>query len=86
MVLSLRGGHEVPIELAIFRELAQTGQWDQRRILDLINSHAFAFLITTPNEIYTPQHFTPEMLAAIARAYPHVDARGPYLVRYPEGP
>jgi hypothetical protein len=85
MVLLLRAGREVPIEPAIFRELAQTGLWDQRRILDLIDSRAFAFLITTPDKIYTPQHYTPEMLAAIARAYPHVDARGPYVVRYPEG-
>jgi hypothetical protein len=86
MVLLLRAGQEVPIELAIFRELTETGQWDQRRFLDLVNSHAFAFLITTPKEINSPQHYTPEMLAAIARAYPHVDARGAYVVRYPEGP
>jgi hypothetical protein len=86
MVLLLRAGREVPIELAIFRELAKTGQWDQRRLLDLIDSHAFAFLITTPDKIYTPQHYTPEVLAAIERAYPHADARGPYVVRYPEGP
>ncbi len=86
MVLSLRGGQEVPIELAIFHELSRTGQWDQRRILDLIDAHAFAFVITTPDKVYTPQRYTPEMLAAIARAYPRVETHGPYVVQYPEGP
>jgi Dolichyl-phosphate-mannose-protein mannosyltransferase len=86
MVLLLRGGQEVPIELAIFHELSQTGQWDQRRILDLIDVHAFAFVITTPDKLYTAQRYTPEMLAAIARAYPRVETHGPYVVQYPEGP
>jgi hypothetical protein len=86
MVLLLRAGKEVPIEPSIFRELTETGQWDQRRILDLIDSHAFAFLVTTPNKIDTPERFTPEMLAAIARGYPHLEADGPYVVHYPEGP
>jgi hypothetical protein len=26
---------------------------------DLIDSHAFAFLVTTPDRIYTPQRYTP---------------------------
>jgi hypothetical protein len=86
MVLSMRAGREVPIEASIFRELTLTGQWDQRRILDLIDGHAFAFLVTTPDKTYTPQRYTPEMLAAIARACPRVQIRGPYVVRYPETP
>jgi hypothetical protein len=86
MVLSLRAGKDVPIEMAIFSELAATGQWDQRRLLNLIDARAFAFVVTTPNEVYTPQRYTPEMLAAIERAYPRTQARGPYVVRYPAGP
>ena len=86
MVLSLRAGREVPIEPAIFRELAVMGQWDQRRLLDLIDGHAFAFLVTTPDRIYTPLRYTPEMLAAMERAYPRVQTRGPYVVRYPDAP
>jgi hypothetical protein len=86
MVLTMRAGREVPIEMSIFRELAVTGQWDQRRILDLINAHAFAFMVTTPDKIYTPQRYTPEVMAAIERAYPRVEMRGPYAVRYPETP
>jgi hypothetical protein len=85
-VLSLRAGREAPIELAIFRELAVTGQWDQRRLLDLIDAHAFAFLVTTPDKIYTPQRYTPEVMKAIARAYPRAQTRGQYVIRYPEGP
>ena len=86
MVLSLRAGRDVPIEPAIFRELALRGQWDQRRLLDLINGHAFAFLVTTPDKIYTPLRYTPEELAAMERAYPRVETRGPYVVRYPGNP
>jgi hypothetical protein len=86
MVLTLRAGREVPIELAIFHELAIMGQWDQTRLLDLIDGHAFAFLVTTPDKIYTPLRYTPEVMAAIERAYPRVETRGPYVVRYPETP
>jgi hypothetical protein len=86
MVLSLRGGREVPIEPSIFRELALAGQWDQRRLLDLIDARAFAFMITYPDRINPAELYTPEMLAAIARAYPRVETRGPYVVRYPDGP
>jgi hypothetical protein len=86
MVLSLRAGQEVPIEMAIFHELAIKGQWDQHRLLDLIDSHAFAFLVTTPDKTYTPLRYTPEVMAAIERAYPRVETRGPYAVRYPETP
>jgi hypothetical protein len=86
MVLSLRAGQEVPIEMAIFHELAIKGQWDQHRLTGLIDSHAFAFLVTTPDKTYTPLRYTPEVMAAIERAYPRVETRGPYAVRYPETP
>ena len=83
MVLSLRAGREVPIEPAIFRELALTGKWDQRRFLDLIDAHAFAFVVIYPNSSY--YRYTPEVVAAMHRAYPRVETRGPYIVRYPDG-
>jgi hypothetical protein len=86
MVLSLRAGRDVPIEPAIFRELAAMGEWDQRHLLDLIDAHAFAFLVTIPDKIYTPLRYTPEELAAMERAYPRVETRGPYVVRYPDNP
>jgi hypothetical protein len=86
MSLTMRAGREVPIELAIFRELTIMGRWDQRRLLDLIDAHAFAFLVTTPDKIYTPLRYTPEVMAAIEQAYPRVETRGPYVVRYPETP
>jgi hypothetical protein len=46
MVLLMRAGKEVPWEPAIFTELADTGRWDESLIIDLINSQAFAFVIT----------------------------------------
>ena len=80
MVLLLRAGQEVPIEPAVFRELARTGTWDQRPFLDLIDTRAFAFVIIEISERYTP-----EVLAALHRAYPRVETRGPYIIRYPDG-
>lgn len=81
MVLLMRGGRGVPIEPAIFRELALTGTWDQRRFLDLIDAHAFAFVV----RYYLFPLYTPEVVAAIHRAYPRVETRGPYTIRYPDG-
>ena len=89
MVLPLRAGREVPIETAIFTELARTGQWDQRRLLDLIAAHTFGFVITQFDCRYPAEiecRYTPEMLGAIARAYPRVEVRGPYTVHYPNAP
>jgi hypothetical protein len=85
MVLLMRAGHEVPIEPAIARELALTGQWDQSLYLKLLDRHAFGFVITTPDDPWSAERYTPDMLAAIARDYPRTEAFGPYLVHYPQG-
>jgi hypothetical protein len=79
LVLLLRAGREVPIEPFIFRELALTGTWDQRHFLDLINAHVFAFVVSRDYTWYTP-----EVLAAIHRAYPRVETRWPYIINYPD--
>jgi hypothetical protein len=83
MVLLLRAGREVPIEPAVFRELALTGTWDQRRFLDLIDARAFAFVALQSD--YRYYLYTPEVVAAMNRAYPRVETRGPYIIRYPDG-
>jgi uncharacterized membrane protein len=80
MVLLLRAGREVPIDPFLFRELARTGTWDQRRFLDLIDARVFAFVVSD----HDPPLFTPEVLAAIHRAYPRVETRWPYIIYYPD--
>lgn len=72
MVLLLRAGQRVPWEPAIFAELASLGRWDERLILDMIESHAFAFIITNgpPNAPLDKERYTAAVLAAIAAAYP----------------
>jgi len=79
MVLSLRAGRGVPIDPFIFRELALTGTWDQRHFLDLIDARVFAFVVSRDYTWYTP-----EVLAAIRRAYPRVETRWPYIINYPD--
>jgi hypothetical protein len=80
MVLLLRAGRGVPIDPFLFRELARTGTWDQRRFLDLIDARVFAFVVSD----HDPPLFTPEVLAAIHRAYPRVETRWPYIIYYPD--
>ena len=45
MVLLLRAEREVPIEPAVFVELATTGSWDQTYFLRLLSTRAFEFVI-----------------------------------------
>jgi hypothetical protein len=78
MVLLLRAGREVPIEPMIFTDLAVMGSWDQTPFLRQLISRSFAFVITMRDMRYTPQ-----VLAAIASAYPRVERLGPYTIHRP---
>jgi len=72
MVLLLKAGKQVPWEPAIFAELASTGRWDERRIIDMIDAHDFAFVITTGSHgmpLYDSR-YTPGVSQAIETAYP----------------
>jgi hypothetical protein len=84
MVLLLRAGKEVPIEPAIFAELASLGQWDQRKLVDLINSRAFAFIVgqLEPSRLYD-ERYTKPVQAAIATNYPHQERYAGYVVMKP---
>jgi hypothetical protein len=79
MVLLMRAGKEVPWEPAIFTELASTGHWDERLIIDLIRSHAFAFVITREND----DRYTAGVRDAIRTAYPRAEEYGGRMVRQP---
>jgi hypothetical protein len=84
MVLLLRAGKEVPIEPAIFAELASLGQWDERKLVDLINSRAFAFIVSQrePGRLYD-ERYTKPVQAAIAANYPHQERYAAYVVMKP---
>ena len=72
MVLLLRAGKEVPWEPAIFAELASQGRWNQRLIIDRIEAHEFAMIVTTerPGSPLDDSRYTPEVNRAIEAAYP----------------
>ena len=79
-MLLLRAGQEVQIEPAIFKMLATVGTWNQAPFLQQLKNNAFAFVIEED-----PRRYTPEMLAAIAQAYPLEEKLGPYRIsRSPE--
>lgn len=78
MVLLLRAGREVPIEPMIFKDLAVMGSWDQTPFLRQLTNRSFAFVITMRDLRYTPQ-----VLAAIASAYPRVERLGQYTIHRP---
>jgi hypothetical protein len=78
MVLLMRAGREVPLEPAIFEELAAKGMWDQRPFLQSLADTSFAFVITEMSDLYTP-----EVLTAISKAYPSVERIGPYTIHRP---
>ena len=89
MVLILRAGKHVFIEPAIFTELADTGYWDQRPLLKLIQNQAFALIITqadTMEDEVAGGIFTQEVAHAIETSYPYVEHLENYVIRRPSGP
>jgi hypothetical protein len=85
MVLLLRAGKQVPIEPAIFAELGSLGRWDQRKLVDLINLHAFAFIVTEigPGSELYDERYTRPVQAAIATNYPRQERFAEYVVLAP---
>ena len=72
MVLLMKAGKTVPWEPAIFAELAATGRWDERPIVELIAARAFSFIVTTGKQgqsLYD-ERYAPAVNRAILTAYP----------------
>jgi hypothetical protein len=80
MLLLLRAGKEVPIEPAIFTELAVAGVWDQQRLLSMLRNRDFGFIIY---QKYGLDRFTPEMEHEIERNYPNVETVGNFVLHQP---
>jgi hypothetical protein len=85
MVLLMQAGKPVPIEPAIFAELASLGRWDERPFIRMIDDHAFAFVIIGRDDQarMIDQRFTPAVRAAIEQAYPRVERQAGFIVRWP---
>ena len=85
MVLLLRAGRTVPWEPAIFAELAQTGIWDERLIVDRIRARRFAFILTDGErgERLFDSRYNPAVAQAIAEAYPRRERRAGLVMHRP---
>lgn len=81
MGLLVRAGKEVPIEPAIFRELAYKGLWNEERIIHLIESRFFEFVVIAFPR--SDQLWTPEVRSAIEAAYPRVVEYSRYSIYLP---
>jgi hypothetical protein len=78
MTLLMKAGKEVPMEPAIFQELVHKGMWNEQRIIDLINSHFFEFVVI--GDRWTVPRWTSAVQKAIEGAYPRVVRYPPYAV------
>ncbi len=85
MVLLMKAGKEVPWEPAIFAELASIGRWDERRIVTMINAHAFAFVVTQGQHgmPFYDSRYTPAVDQAIGASYPRVETYAGHTVHLP---
>ena len=75
MTLLMQAGKPVIYEPAIVTELALTGRWDERPLVQMIRDHGFAFMITSNNT----SRMSPAVLAAMHEAYPRVETAGQHL-------
>jgi len=79
MTLLMRAGKPVIFEPAIVTELASVGRWNQQPLVDMIDSHGFAFMITENDVRGASPRRTPAVDAAMRRAYPTVEQAGASL-------
>jgi len=72
MTLLMEAGREVPWEPAIISELTAKGLFDERKIVDLVNAHAFAFMVVSgrPGDRSYDSRYSSAVSAAIERDYP----------------
>lgn len=72
MTLLMEAGREVPWEPAIISELTGKGLFDERKIVALIDAHAFAFMVVggQPGNRWYDARYSPAVSAAIERNYP----------------
>jgi hypothetical protein len=87
MLLTLRAGHQVPWEPAIFAELASLGRWDERLIVDRIHGGEFAFAVTLGERggwLFRAR-YNPAVADALEAAFPLRVRTGPLVIHLPAG-
>jgi hypothetical protein len=79
MVVLMRGGRGIAVSPPTMATiLTISGQWDQTAFVRMIEDRNFAFLI-----LRYENHYPPDMLSVIRRAYPTTEQIGPYIIRRP---
>ena len=88
MTLLLRAGKQVPWEPAIFTQLAKMGVWNQRRVLRLIDTHFFSFIITKGHagEPLSSGRYTGPVSHAIEKYYPLQQSAASFVIHRPVQP
>jgi hypothetical protein len=76
MAVLMRAGKQVVFEPAIATNLAATGAWDQRPLVQFIRSHGFAFMLTVDNNVGGGSWRSPAVDAAMREGYPRVENVG----------
>ena len=79
MVLLMRAGKTVYFEPSIVTELASVGRWDEAKLVEMIRSGGFAFIIVNDETVGATPHRTAAMDTAMREAYPRVEYAGPRL-------
>ena len=82
MVLLIKAGKEVPIEPAIFTELAHAGRWNEQRVLNMIESQFFEFVVSRDTRLDS-ECYTQSVQNAIKSAYPRTLEYGEYQIHLP---
>lgn len=86
MTALLQAGKKVPWEPAIITELISKGRFDERKLLDRIEAHEFAFVVLTgdPKDAARDERYSPAVVAAILEAYPRVERMVGHYLLLPE--
>ena len=85
MVLVIESGREVGLEPGILLELAHTGLWDEQHLIDMLNNHEFAAIVTAygPGDPTFDARYLPRTQTAMLADYPVVERFGDYRLRLP---
>jgi hypothetical protein len=82
MVAILRAGKRVVWEPAIFAELASLGVYDEKPVIEALQSHRICAVIVESDPVLVSYRFTKPIMAAIETSYTHHYVAGKWLVYY----
>ena len=79
----MKAGKDIPAEPAIITVLAMQGAWDQNEFVHRIDNGWFGAIIVTTS-LENPNRFTPQIKAAIERAYRPACREGEFRIYLPK--